>query len=271
MKANHAALPSTLTRILKDLPKIALAFSGGLDSRFLAHAALLCGCEVTAFSARGPHIATEESHYARSWAQKRGLEFISFYFDPLEIPQVRHNSRERCYGCKKAMFAEIACHVDTHMSPIICDGSNADDLEEFRPGLQAISEAGVISPLAQADLGKQEIRALAAASGLDFPDQKSRPCLLTRLNYGLTPDRDDLARISDCENALKRILAAYDYNENMDFRLRLLPRPVLQTNRTPGRLEIALTEILARYGFGSAEIIVTDRISGFFDKANWRW
>lgn len=271
MKASRAALPTTLTRILRDLPRIALAFSGGLDSRFLAHAALLCGCEVRAFTAYGPHIASEESRFARSWAQKRGFELISFYFDPLDIPQVRHNSRERCYGCKKALFAEIDSHAGRTTPHILCDGSNADDLEEYRPGLRAISETGVISPLALADLGKQEIRALARASGLAFPDQKSRPCLLTRLNYGLTPDRDDLARIADCENAVKRMLAAYDVDENMDFRLRLLPRPVLQTNRAPGRLETALAEILPRHGFGSAEIIVTDNISGFFDKTSWRW
>lgn len=271
MKANRAALPSSLTRILKDLPKIALAFSGGLDSRFLAHAALLCSCEVRAFNAYGPHIATEESHFARSWAQRRGLELVCFYYDPLEIPEVRHNSRERCYGCKKALLAEIDSHAGRTTPHILCDGSNADDLQEFRPGLQAISETGVISPLALADLGKEEIRAFARASGLAFADQKSRPCLLTRLNYGLTPDRGDLVRIADCENALKRILASCDCGDNMDFRLRFLPRPVLQLNREPGSLKTAITEILARHGFGSAEILVTDSISGFFDKTSWRW
>ena len=198
------ALPQELARRLRALPPLVVAFSGGIDSRFLSHAALLSGCDVLAVHARGPHIPAGESAHALAWARRRGLPLLVVDFDPLSLPEVATNSRQRCYACKTGLLAAIGAALAEvgQQGRIVCDGSNADDLVAFRPGLRALQEAGVVSPLAESGMDKAAIRAAARATGLDDPDQRARPCLLTRLAYGLEPDADVLARLAAAEEAL---------------------------------------------------------------------
>lgn len=259
-------LPVRLREILGNLPKIALAFSGGVDSRFLAHAARICGSKVLAINASGPHIPLSDSVYAKAHAKKTGLELDSFHFDPLDFPEVRHNSRERCYGCKLALLTRIATRAASRKdkSWILCDGGNADDQDQFRPGLKAVREAGVFSPLAEAGLTKADIRRLAKETGMANPDQPSRACLLTRFNYGLTIDRIDLERLEQCERAIAGLFAFYDH-EDWDFRLRIAPKLILQVNGDAIPYERALNLIAREFEFGPLEILVCSEVSGFFD------
>ena len=198
------ALPQTLARRLRAMPPLVVAFSGGIDSRFLSHAALLSGCDVLAVHARGPHIPAGESAHALAWAEGRGLPLLVVDFDPLSLPEVSTNSRQRCYACKTGLLGAIgkALAEVGQQGRVLCDGSNADDLVAYRPGLRALQEAGVMSPLAESGMDKAAIRAAARATGLDDPDQRARPCLLTRLAYGLEPDADVLARLAAAEEAL---------------------------------------------------------------------
>ena len=268
-----AALPGGFVRALRGLPPLAVAFSGGLDSRFLCHAARLCGCDVLALHARGPHIPPEESARAAQWARDNGLPLLTLDFDPLSLPEVSINSRERCYGCKKGLIAALRevlreRRAGEGSDRLLCDGSNADDLRAFRPGLRALAEAWVRSPLAEAGLGKPAIRALAASTGLDRPEQKARPCLLPRLAYGLAPDAALLARLARAEAALAQLPAPDDDADASalgDFRLRLRPAPLLQVTRPPGALRPLVDEILAGHGFAPCEICETSGVSGFFD------
>jgi uncharacterized protein len=186
------------------MPPLMVAFSGGIDSRFLCHAALLSGCDVLAVHARGPHIPAGESAHALAWAEERGLPLLVVDFDPLSLPEVVTNSRQRCYACKTGLLAAIgkALARAGQQGRVLCDGSNADDLVAYRPGLRALQEADVMSPLAESGMDKAAIRAAARATGLDDPDQRARPCLLTRLAYGLKPDADVLARLAAAEEAL---------------------------------------------------------------------
>ncbi|MDO5483454.1 MAG: PP-loop family protein [Desulfovibrionaceae bacterium] len=249
-------------------PGLAVAFSGGLDSRFLCHAARLCGYTVLALHVRGPHIPPAESKAALDWARVQNVPVLTAEFDPLSLPEVAGNSRERCYACKRGLIqtlqntlaqSALACG----QAPLpVCDGSNADDMRGFRPGLRALAEAGVHSPLAAAGLSKAEIRALAAATGLDRPEQQARPCLLTRLAYGLTPDAALLARLADAETALAALPGMGD------FRLRLTPAPVLQLAALPAMPQTSrrrLEAILEAHGFAGCAIRVTQQVSGFFD------
>lgn len=263
-----------LGEALAGLPRMAVALSGGLDSRFLCHMALASGCDVLALHADGPHVPPAESEAARRWARERGLRLLDVAYAPLALPEVATNSRERCYACKRGLLAALrrALAAAGEADRVLCDGGNADDLHAFRPGLRAVAEAGVRSPLALAGLGKDAIRALARATGLEHPDQAARPCLLTRLAYGMRPRARLLARLARAEAAL----AALDETDRDahgpeggfgEFRLRLTPEPLFQAMRLPARLEGAVEELLAAQGFAPAVLRATGTVSGFFDGA----
>ncbi|MBD5626009.1 MAG: PP-loop family protein [Desulfovibrio sp.] len=255
---------------------MAVAFSGGLDSRFLCHAAQGAGCDLLLIHGAGPHVPPEESAAAQEWAQARGLRLLTFLHDPLALPEVAANSHERCYACKRALLAGMRAALEScgEEEPVLCDGGNHDDLKAFRPGLRAVAEAHVRSPLAEAGLAKADIRELARATGLDRPGQPARPCLLTRLAYGMEPTAGLLARVARAEAALAALDAADREAEGAaaalgggfgEFRLRLTPAPVFQCVRLPGRLMAGLEEIMAAHGFAPFTVVTGEKVSGFFD------
>lgn len=206
--------------ILGGLPVLSVALSGGVDSRFLVHMAQRAGCRVHVLHAAGPHVAERETRHALHWARARGLGVTVVPFDPLELPPVASGAQDRCYHCKKAMMLALLATATPHP---LCDGTNADDLAAHRPGLRALRELGIRSPLAEAGLQKADIRRTGEATGLEDPQQAARPCLLTRLPYGMSPEAGMLRNLARAEAALEDM--GLD-----DFRLRLrtgLP-PLLQ-------------------------------------------
>ncbi len=236
---------------------LALAYSGGLDSRFLAHAAQQAHCDIILYHATGPHIPQEESDFALSWAEQQSMALHVFVVDVCQLEQVCNNNKKRCYYCKKhllALFTKKAASQGCR----VCDGTNADDMQAYRPGLQALQEENILSPLAACGLHKKHIRALAKSTGLSWPEQKARPCLLTRFAYDMPVSSAMLTRVAHAERALAR--AGLE-----DFRLRLTPAPVLQTVAHQVD-EAVLHALLAEYGFASVQIHVEECISGFFDK-----
>ena len=280
-----AAVPAALARVLEGLPRMAVAYSGGLDSRFLCHAALLSGCDVLAVHVYGPHIPPQESAGAEAWARQRGLPLRMAFFDPLALPEVENNSPQRCYGCKTGLVellrGELAAGADGP-GRVLCDGTNADDLQAYRPGLRALEEGRVRSPLAEAGLSKAAIREAARATGLDRPQQRARPCLLTRMAYGMRPDAATLARLAAAEDALVHIGGPNEGDAGSasnagsackaepagplgDFRLRLTPEPVLQAEKLPDSLRQQVQSILQSHGFWPCTIEIGGSISGFYD------
>ena len=248
-----------LLPVLRHWP-LAVAFSGGLDSRFLCFALRRAGCDVLALHATGPHVPQAESAAARCWARAQGLPLLEVRHDPLSLPEVAVNSRERCYACKRALMRRLRDALAAAGGcRILCDGSNADDLTAFRPGQRAVREAGVLSPLALAGLHKQELRDLGASWGLDDPQQAARPCLLTRLAYGMSPEPALLARLAAAEADLAALPGLGD------FRLRLTPEPVLQAAVLPDGLRPQVMQVLDAHGFGGAGM-VEGTVSGFFDR-----
>ena len=275
-------IPAALAAVLRDLPRVAVAFSGGLDSRFLCHAALLCGCDVLAVHVYGPHIPPQESDGAAAWARERGLRLHMAQFDPLALAEVETNSPQRCYGCKTGLVALLRGELAPMAAGpdrVLCDGTNADDLQAYRPGLRALEEGRVRSPLAEAGLSKAQVREAARATGLDRPWQRARPCLLTRLAYGMRPEADTLARLAAAEAdlaALGTIVAAQgaphgaELEEGSvgalgDFRLRLTPEPVLQAEKLPEDLLPEVQNILIGHGFWPCRLEAGGNISGFYD------
>ena len=248
----------------------ALAYSGGLDSRFLAHAAGLFGMKPLLLHVTGPHIPPEETAFAREWAEKHALPFREVPVDPLRLPPVAAGARDRCYACKKELFSRLLAES----SLPLCDGTNASDASAYRPGIRAVRELGVISPLALAGLGKKEIHFLAGSTGMEHPMQKARPCLLTRLPYGTTPTREILSAVAAGEAAARAVLAR-EKREEVDLRLRLPApdRPELhllasdmESMGEAFRDELLREVRVAMPGYPRPVLSAQASLSGFFDR-----
>jgi pyridinium-3,5-biscarboxylic acid mononucleotide sulfurtransferase len=183
--------------------RVLILFSGGLDSSLLlALGREALGEGLTAFTMIGPQTAPGEVAAAWQLAKKFQVPHFLAEFDPLTLPDFRENTPRRCYVCKKAMLARAQEVAATLATEVIWDGTNVDDLGDFRPGLQAAREAGVESPLLSAGLGKKEIRKLSQELGLPA-DKPSQSCLATRFPYNTTLTREDLARVGRAEAWLK--------------------------------------------------------------------
>lgn len=201
--ANRQA-SQNLDQYLRRQRRAALLFSGGLDSSLLlAAAARVLGPGLTAITFTGPH--TVPGELAAAWALTRRLQVrhVVRPFDPLSLPEFRHNTLTRCYVCKQAIITqawEIAAALGVQ---VLWDGTNVDDLADFRPGFKALKEQGVESPLLLAGLGKLAIRALSRNLGLDAA-RPSQSCLATRFPYNTALTAADLTRVGRGEAWLRR-------------------------------------------------------------------
>lgn len=190
-----------LDTILKEIKSFAIAFSGGVDSSFLAYrAANLDKLNFTAVTIRTPYMPDREIDEAREFAtmHKINLKIIDEGFPEI----IRHNPRERCYLCKKALFGSIISYAAQNGYQYIIDGTNADDTGEVRPGLKALRELRVRSPLAEAGLTKKEIREQAFKAGLDLWNKPAMACLLTRIPYETEISEEMLKMIGKAEEFL---------------------------------------------------------------------
>ncbi len=148
--------------------RAALLFSGGLDSSLLlAAAAKALGPGLTAITFTGPHTVPGELAAAWALARRFRVDHVVREIDPLSLPEFRHNRLERCYACKQAIITRAWEIAAARGHSVLWDGTNLDDLADFRPGHRALRELGVESPLLAAHLGKAAIRALSRGLGLD--------------------------------------------------------------------------------------------------------
>ena len=246
--------------------RLNIAYSGGIDSRFLAHAAQQAGVPCLLFHCSGPHVPHAETAYALRWAQQNALPLRLVPCNPLHLPAVATGSKERCYACKYALFSQILKDLDGQS---LCDGSNASDAEHFRPGRRAVQELGIISPLSLAGITKAQVRLLAQQTGLEQPQQPARPCLLTRLPYGLPPSAALLHRLEQCEATVLSVFAqSYAKQEQPDFRVRCLGTEQFVIHCTLMPHEAVLTRLrhaLAALGV-CAPVEKVSQLSGFFDR-----
>lgn len=256
---------AALLELLGGLGPMTVAFSGGIDSRFLAHAAVRAGMSPALVHVRGPHVPPAETAYALDWAAGQGLGVRVLDLDPLALDEVAAGGRERCYACKSHLFREILGVAEG----VLCDGSNASDLGQHRPGLRALRELGVLSPLAAAGLGKADIRVLARATGLDWPGQPSMACLLTRLPYGMPPDPEELRRLAGGEEAVRQALRLAGCGD-VSFRLRVQENRGAELHVGLESLAPELRELLEaalrEAGFAFSPIRCMPSISGYFDR-----
>ncbi len=193
-----------LDQYLRGHRRAALLFSGGLDSSLLlATAAHILGPGLTAITFTGPHTVPGELAAAWALARRFRVRHVVRAADPLSLPEFRYNRLDRCYACKKAIITRAWEIAAAREIPVLWDGTNVDDLADFRPGHRALRELGVQSPLLAVGLGKAAIRVLSRGLGLD--DQRpSQSCLATRFPYGAELTEEDLARVGRAEAWLRR-------------------------------------------------------------------
>ena len=198
--SNAVAKLERLETLLAPLRKVVLAFSGGVDSTFLL--AVLTRDprrKVLAVTALSPTHPEQEQEEARGLARLFSAEHREITGDEIHLEGFRTNPPDRCYHCKKHLVFKIEEIRRQEGHEVVLDGSNVDDLSDFRPGLRALEELGVRSPLREAGLCKAEIRALSQEMGLRTWNKPSLACLASRIPYGTEITEEALSRIDRCE------------------------------------------------------------------------
>ncbi len=199
---------------------VALAFSGGVDSSLLLKMACDCageqGTKVYAVTFQTRLHPPCDLEAAKKIAAELKAEHVILQVDELEMEEIRYNPENRCYLCKKNLFGHLKKFADEKGIPCLMDGTNEDDLHVYRPGLRALTEFGVESPLARCGVTKEEVRALAAEYGISAAGRPSTPCMATRLPYGSLLSYELLDRIAAGEEWMRGLLG-----ERTNIRLRV--------------------------------------------------
>ncbi|GAW91020.1 ATP-dependent sacrificial sulfur transferase LarE [Calderihabitans maritimus] len=195
-----------LKNILSEMGGVVIAFSGGVDSTFLtkvAHEVL--GDKALAVTATSETYPQHELEEAKRLAGSLGVRHLIIRSEELEVPGFADNPPDRCYHCKKELFSKLKQVAEEQGLAYIIDGSNADDIHDYRPGMKAIRELGVRSPLREAGLTKEEIRELSRAMNLPTWNKPSFACLSSRFPYGDKITREKLRMVGEAENYLRQL------------------------------------------------------------------
>ncbi len=195
-----------LQESLGKLDGLLVAYSAGVDSTLLlkaAHDAL--GSRAIAVTAVSPLAPKSDIRAAEAFCKTHEIELIPLPFDPFQTEHFAENPPDRCYYCKKALFSRFADIAASRALPFVAEGSNADDIRDYRPGMRAVRELGVLSPLLDAGLTKDEIRELSKQLELPTWNKPSAACLASRFAYGeaITPERLDM--VGKAEEKLREL------------------------------------------------------------------
>lgn len=203
-----------LQPLFHEHPRCAIAFSGGVDSTFLLHAALSVGADIRAYYVKSAFQPAWEHRDAVRFAASLGAPLTVLEADVLSVPEIVQNDGQRCYHCKRMILSRVIAQAQAEGYTVLLDGTNASDEEGDRPGMRALREQGVLSPLRLCGLTKDDVRRLSRECGLPSAEKPAYACLATRIPCGRAITADLLMRIEEGENLLFE-------NGFTDFRLRV--------------------------------------------------
>ena len=192
-----------LKELIASYGSVAVAYSGGVDSTFLAVVAHdVLGNNMLAVTSAGRVVPQRDIDRTRSFCAERGIAHEVVVFDELEVPGFKENPKDRCYHCKKALFTQMLEAARRRGIARLVDGSNKDDEGDYRPGLRALGELQIGSPLREVGMTKAQIRELSHAMGLPTWDMPSAACLASRFAYGEVITELKLRRVEQAEDLL---------------------------------------------------------------------
>lgn len=192
---------------LKELKKVAIAFSGGIDSSFLLYSAnkVLGRENVLAIIGNGQMIPRKDYAEAIEFLKENNFAYIETKVDCLEVLEFKENHKDRCYYCKKSIMSKIIKIAKENGFDTVCDGKNVDDTKVYRPGNNATKELGIISPLEECGFSKKDIRENAKMLGIPFWNKPSNSCLATRFPYNTILTNENLKKVENAEEIIKSL------------------------------------------------------------------